>query len=466
MSVICAGRELLANPFRPCATGPPIITSYVPVVVEAPKQERIAAPTCSQSSASELTPEDKPWLTEEVKVAIKKKNELYKVARESQKPDDWAAFKKQRFAIGKLIRATKQSQPRKVQAAKSTFYCDPCDRAFVDQADYHEHVSGHVTCGREGCRFSACAKLVELHVKLQHDTGLIRRIPAEGPEDAEEWIKQRKARYPTLRNIAAKKAQQQEMKSRREVLDTKTWKKRGNRFQRRRRKKGKNNKQQHPIERVKDTKLEKVHTKCEKAPEADWMNCEDAGDFKPEVSEKVDEKEEGEITGSDSEDPVTVAQAKGAEVKKEIEVPSVLKSLIDCYGSSSEDETPEVRVPAPPAAATVEQPKESSLPEEPTKASNKVQHQGQKRKQQNAPRPCHTNKKRLTLLEKLLANEMRHERNILLQCVHFVVKNKFFEDSECHSPKEEPIADLSQHDSREENCETALSVLSTDGIKT
>lgn len=35
-------------------------------------------------------------------------------------------------------------------------------------------------------------------------------------------------------------------------------------------------------------------------------------------------------------------------------------------------------------------------------------------------------RKRLTLLEKLLSSEIRHERNVILQCVRYVVENNFF----------------------------------------
>ncbi len=33
---------------------------------------------------------------------------------------------------------------------------------------------------------------------------------------------------------------------------------------------------------------------------------------------------------------------------------------------------------------------------------------------------------------KLLANEIRHERNILLQCVKYVVENNFFDQTNCN----------------------------------
>ena len=37
-------------------------------------------------------------------------------------------------------------------------------------------------------------------------------------------------------------------------------------------------------------------------------------------------------------------------------------------------------------------------------------------------------KRRVTLLEKLLKDEIRHERNVILQCVKFVVDNNFLQD--------------------------------------
>ena len=41
-----------------------------------------------------------------------------------------------------------------------------------------------------------------------------------------------------------------------------------------------------------------------------------------------------------------------------------------------------------------------------------------------------------TLLEKLLAPEIRHERNVILQCLRHIVKNNFFgvEDTGLPSP--------------------------------
>lgn len=46
-------------------------------------------------------------------------------------------------------------------------------------------------------------------------------------------------------------------------------------------------------------------------------------------------------------------------------------------------------------------------------------------------------RRRVTLLEKLLESEIRHERNVLLQCVRYTVQNNFFQGkSNCESTSE------------------------------
>ena len=62
--------------------------------------------------------------------------------------------------------------------------------------------------------------------------------------------------------------------------------------------------------------------------------------------------------------------------------------------------------------------------------SNKNTKSSKKSKMSNIKKPLNKSnpvqRRNLTLLEKLLKNEIRHERNVILQCVHFVVHNNFF----------------------------------------
>lgn len=114
-----------------------------------------------------------------------------------------------------------------------------------------------------------------------------------------------------------------------------------------------------------------------------------------------------------------------------------MASLMACYNSDSDDEAPveipqavpsavvtdqaspnEVATPATPIETT---PVNSTQPPPPTRTTGKAPPQ-QKPTYRPPPR-------RLTLLQKLLASEVRHERNIILQCAHHVVENDFFGES-------------------------------------
>lgn len=51
-------------------------------------------------------------------------------------------------------------------------------------------------------------------------------------------------------------------------------------------------------------------------------------------------------------------------------------------------------------------------------------------------RPERTHRRRITLLERLLAPDIRHERNVLLQCIRYIVQNNFFDKTEaCQNSK-------------------------------
>ena len=45
------------------------------------------------------------------------------------------------------------------------FYCEVCDRGFKLEEKYNEHLDTHETCNVNGCKFTAAAKLVEIHYR-------------------------------------------------------------------------------------------------------------------------------------------------------------------------------------------------------------------------------------------------------------------------------------------------------------
>lgn len=71
-------------------------------------------------------------------------------------------------------------------------------------------MSQHRTCKIDGCKFTAHAKIVENHIKLQHVTGLYDKIRnISSPEDIAKWIEERKRKFPIRENVV-KRQQEQE----------------------------------------------------------------------------------------------------------------------------------------------------------------------------------------------------------------------------------------------------------------
>lgn len=302
--------------------------------------------------------------------------------------------------------------PKRPFPAAGDFYCDACEQVFANHVELSSHYSEHVTCPRDGCSFSASPTLVALHEKLQHDSPLIRRSggAAATVEDVEEWRRQRRLRYPTLRNIEAKKAAQAEQQMRREVLrdDSKRRRVKKRRHGRRNASAPNRTPQQQPPP----------------PPPVREASPREASPVKPSPNEP------DQITDSESDSEKKSSTA--APPSPPPAVSGALASLMACYNSDSDNEPPgeiQQAVPSPvvpdqaasnqvtssPATPTETTPV-TTMPPQPT--SDKVP-----LRQKPTYRPP---QRRLTLLQKLLAAEVRHERNVILQCVHHVVENDFF----------------------------------------
>ncbi|XP_037271227.2 nuclear FMR1 interacting protein 1 [Rhipicephalus microplus] len=288
------------------------------------------------------------------------------------------------------------------------FGCDSCDQGFASQADLSAHRAEHVVCPRDDCGFEASPAVVALHQKLQHNSPFIRRTAAVGAdEDVEEWRRQRRLRYPTLQNIEAKKAAEVERQARREVINEDV---RGGR-----RRKRHNKRRQRAHRRA--SPVNRVH-------QPPWQPQRAA---QPEPSPIEEEKaapcedEPDQITDSDGEQP----NANGAK-PPESSVSGVLASLMACYGSDDDETAVE------DSSRQVQTNKQEASEEAPPPAPSKAL----PAKVKPAVRPKATSlaagsagwphRRKLTLLQRLLASEMRRERNVILQCVHHVVDHDFF----------------------------------------
>ncbi|KAF3424778.1 LOW QUALITY PROTEIN: hypothetical protein E2986_01052 [Frieseomelitta varia] len=184
----------------------------------------------------------KPWMTDEIRSEIQKKNKLYAKAKKNKDAKEWEEFKDLRNKVTRMIRDAKNDylakHPEQAHLYPSdeepydqrdenytssedneSFYCEMCDKDFSSEDALSEHKREHKLCGIDGCTFSAHPLLVERHITMQHSTGLYHKIKnVSTPEEIEKWIMERKRKYPTKNNIELRKAEEMEKIQRGEII--------------------------------------------------------------------------------------------------------------------------------------------------------------------------------------------------------------------------------------------------------
>ncbi|XP_060774189.1 nuclear fragile X mental retardation-interacting protein 1 isoform X2 [Neoarius graeffei] len=333
---------------------------------------------------------------------------------------------------------------KKTKESEFSHFCDACDRGFKNDDAYNEHIAQHVKCSVDDCKYTAHEKLVKIHWRNSHAPGA-KRIKLDTPEEIAKWREERRRNYPTRSNIE-KKIKLMEVKEKRgDVLETSQFGrfKSGGRVHG-----GHHHGKGFQVPRGHAYGgHQHFHPGSEKVEQASPLSC---------PAHDVDPLGALAISDPDHEKEESVKEMKAAISVAPKIMTSALGSLISSYGEdiSESDQEPE-DAPVLKSSLALEEnkallaahsnPNQNSAPKPErwpiTEKSNKTHqvprsqseshsprsrgHCGGRQRQRNKPRTgpqkCHP-----TLLEMLLAPDIRHERNVVLQCIRYIIHKDFF----------------------------------------
>ncbi|XP_066263062.1 FMR1-interacting protein NUFIP1-like [Euwallacea similis] len=422
----------------------------------------------------------KSWVTDAIKAEFYTKDQLLAVAKNTQSQDDWAKYREQREKCSRVYQQAESEnvgQPEGVAAnwedyvypedeldcyddeEEDSYSCDTCERDFNSKDQFDKHMSEHRTCNLDGCKFTAHEKIIEKHIQMQHSTGLYNKIKLDTPEDVAKWIEARKKNFPSRENIEKRYELQEELL------------KKGVRIAKNPNKFGKDKfrltstaKQSNPRSKFSPSTSQPVRKKRKPraAPKmslidlkADWNGSMFPFKGTSQLFSNPSKTEEVDVISDLEEEWQNENRSKTTDLK----VNNSLTSLMAAYDSDNDSDVDAVVNAKKEVVKEQERvckvgsddecPEEVKIEKksEPTEQivqttqakmkRKKMQHRqgiGKKRSYNNASEEPQRvdnfphnkfKRRRVTLLEKLLESEIRHERNLLLQCVRYVVQNNF-----------------------------------------
>jgi len=364
-------------------------------------------------------------------------------------------------------------------------YCEPCDKEFKSENDKKAHFKQHVKCEVESCNFVASRKAIKLHYIQNHEVGKFK-IVLKNDEDIEKWREDRRKNYPSAAMKSEKITMEEVRKCHGNVLKKRSFSYKGNGKWKR----GNFSQSQRCVLQKTDNNIENRMINGEKADVKNLdhsckenetielsMSCLEE---KPEVvarngletlkqlydsSENDDSSDDENDSIEESADTVLCSSFStfaSKENKKEqlnlntsCNFPKEIDDTVEikhndakvirhrggaevCMGGFLDSNREKLQVESGIESCMVKKTpiehKTKLLDGRPMEGINENKTLGSNRKKKwidkddrknrNHGRICQRH--RPTLLEMLLAKDIKHERNIILQCIRFVKERNFF----------------------------------------
>lgn len=388
-------------------------------------------------------------------------------------------------------RARNYSKNQQSTGAEPSISCDVCERYFRTADQLDEHIAAHDKCCFEGCNFAAMTSIVQNHIETQHNSDFFQKIPrVETEEDIEKWRAERRKRYPSKQNMELRQMEQEARLQRGERLSEPN--KRFNRpTERRDTQRVRPVLKKRPRKRTRgvksmtaksepntepDTEASKVQAfrgispvkasietetiAAKPAPSSTALTAlamysSDSDDDEDEIMEE--NNAELITLTKDTSESITITSSSPQDIKdpppKDNQVVAINSSAIPKESvSNSKSDSTSTPTPIPITAddSDGEGPDEQPIQYKSKETANVMDNQSPSTSTHNpstqskddSEAPLAKKRRGITLaelskkyrpqnslLEKLLQKDIRHERNVLLQCVRYVVANNFF-DSE------------------------------------
>ncbi|XP_035780785.1 nuclear fragile X mental retardation-interacting protein 1-like [Anopheles albimanus] len=348
-------------------------------------------------------------------------------------------------------------------------WCEGCDVNCTSEEEYRRHIESHRPCQVSGCSFVGHPMVMKKHARKAHseeNNTESRTMPSL--EEIEQWKEERRKRFPTKQNIILRQlAQEERLKRGERIGENKERfpvKPAPNRPAQDGLKEGpkpkkRNRRAKKPVPRVESLSTPRIMfagtsglddyikpiASCLSLLQDYGSDSENGSEENTESEEVTDSKvdEVKEPVGDSKEQPLPVQKVDMSEKKQEIEAPQA-NTL------EKADAAEQLQKNVNEKVDTLEEKQQARIPEANTietgckqnqkKQFNNKKAHNSKQKHETRERQVRPAKKRQylldysklrrsnqnTMLEKLLDADIRHERNVLLQCVRYVVSNNYF----------------------------------------